>query len=329
MLNWRADILVGLRWELRLPWRHGCSFFHLILLGDVFHEFSDFFIWNSFFDGQVIFLLFWFFLRYSRSFLNDRFSKSWYTWSKTKIGLFCWFFFQLSICRLPLTWCFFLWWCWIILLFVTSNIFCWIFARRGFIQSLNRLWAWNGAWNLQRALDIYRWLSWASLWAIVTSRWFQITIFELIFFFSFDYIVDKLVVVQIIYFINLYHFSFGFCQWIFAYFTQPLFSDIVKFELMVIEIIWFRHVLRQRIRLLLRHSTLSFFINFNFEVVHILKDLIVVSSNETVFAFLLILVEVFDNLFNCIIQANFVLYIHHIVVSDSIAGFSDIAFESI
>ena len=64
-------------------------------------------------------------------------------------------------------------------------------------------------------------------------------------------------------------------------------------------------------------------------MVHILKDLIVVSSNETVFTFLLILVEVFDNLFNCIIQANFVLYIHHIVVSDSIAGFSDVAFESI
>lgn len=88
-------------------------------------------------------------------------------------------------------------------------------------------------------------------------------------------------------------------------------------------------MLGQRIRLLLRHSAFSFFINFNFEVVHILKDLIVISCYETVFTSLLILVKVFDYLFNCIIQTNFILNIHHIVVSDSIGCFSNIAFESV
>jgi hypothetical protein len=88
-------------------------------------------------------------------------------------------------------------------------------------------------------------------------------------------------------------------------------------------------VLGQRIRLLLRRSTFSFFINFNFELVHILKNLIVISSDETEFTSVLILVEVFDNLFNCIIQTNFIFDIHHIVVSDSIGGFSDIAFECV
>ena len=317
LLNrWR--ILAELRWQLCLLWSTATFSFHLILLVDIFHEFFDFFIWNSFFDGKVIFLLFWFFFWYSRSFLNHCFSKSWYTWSKTKIGLFYWFFFELSICWLPLTRCF------LLLLFI-FNIFAWC----SFIQFLNRLLAWNGAWNLHRALNIYRWLGWASLWAIVTSRWFQITIIKLILFFSFDDIVDELIFVQIVYFINFNHFSFWFCQWMFAYFTQSLFSDIVKFELMIIKIIWFRHMLGQRIRLLLRHSTFSFFINFNFKLFHILKNLIIISCYETVFTFVLILVEVLDYLFNSIIQTDFILNIHHVIVSDSISCFSDIAFESV
>jgi hypothetical protein len=60
----------------------------------------------------------------------------------------------------------------------------------------------------------------------------------------------------------------------FTYFTYPLFSDIVKFELMIIKIIWFRHVLEQRILLLLWRNAFSFFINFDFEVIHILKKLV-------------------------------------------------------
>ena len=88
-------------------------------------------------------------------------------------------------------------------------------------------------------------------------------------------------------------------------------------------------MLRQRIRLLLRHSVFSFFTNFNFKVVHVLKDLIVISRYETVFASLLILIEVFDYLFYCIVEANFVLNVHHIVVSDAIGGFPDVAFESV